>query len=109
MSTRSFIGYQNENGFIDYVYCHFDGYPSNILPLLENYNSLQSIKELVEMGDISTLGESLANTIFYARNKGEPLNVTRNIPYYFVLTKAKKNFIDYVYVFIDNEWKFKAI
>ena len=29
MSTRSLIGYEKEDGTIEFVYCHCDGYPEH--------------------------------------------------------------------------------
>ena len=60
MSTRSFIGYQTKTGKLKVVYCHSDGYPSwNGKMLLKNYNSLDKIKAIVELGDLSWLGASI--------------------------------------------------
>jgi len=39
MSTRSHVGYRNQDGNIQAVYSHFDGYPSNMVPALTSYIS----------------------------------------------------------------------
>lgn len=86
MSTRSAIGYL-ENGSITAIYCHSDGYPEwNGEILLQHYNFPEKIKQLVALGDISSLGPKLAPehgqphsfdspadgvTIAYHRDRGE--------------------------------------
>ena len=48
------------------VYCHFDGYPEHTGELLNNnYNSKDKANELVDNGDMSQLGHSIATTRFY--------------------------------------------
>tara|TARA_Y100000296_G_C4975452_1_gene157995 strand:+ start:179 stop:529 length:351 start_codon:yes stop_codon:yes gene_type:complete len=37
MSTRSHIGTIDTDGNISAVYCHFDGYPENMVPAIEGY------------------------------------------------------------------------
>lgn len=108
MSTRAYVGYKNEDGFIDWIYCHFDGYPSHMIPVLERYSNLEKAKELIKMGDASSLEGTLDECVFYHRDYNEDLKVGRNTPYPFLLAKAKKSFIDYVYVFEDNCWKYQA-
>ena len=34
MATRSLIGLENQDGSINYVYCHYDGYPEYQLKML---------------------------------------------------------------------------
>ena len=60
MSTRSHIGIWNEDGSLDVIYCHWDGYPSyNGALLLHHYQAPEKIRELIAPGDISSLAESV--------------------------------------------------
>ena len=60
MSTRSHIGIWNEDGSLDVIYCHWDGYPSyNGALLLHRYQDPEKIRELIALGDISSLAESV--------------------------------------------------
>ena len=60
MSTRSHIGIWNEDGSLDVIYCHWDGYPSyNGVLLLHHYQDPEKIRELIALGDISSLAESV--------------------------------------------------
>ena len=57
MSTRCRIGLELPDGKIKSIYCHHDGYPEGVgKMLIENYNDYQKIVDLLELGDISTLG-----------------------------------------------------
>ena len=56
MSTNSLIGVTTEKG-IRCVYCHWDGYPEYVGALLkEFYTTSTTIFELMNMGDLSSLG-----------------------------------------------------
>ena len=60
MSTRSHIGIWNEDGSLDVIYCHWDGYPSyNGALLLHHYQDPEKIRELIALGDISSMAESV--------------------------------------------------
>ena len=62
MSTRSAIGYFTPSKKIRAVYCHWDGYPSNNgRILMEHYTDLDKIKELVALGDLSSLGKNIGS------------------------------------------------
>ncbi len=85
MATRSRIGIENENGTITSIYCHFDGYPDGVgATLKEHYLSTQKVRMLLNLGDISILGEQIATmdehtfenpkegiTVAYHRDRGE--------------------------------------
>lgn len=56
MGTRSAIGYRQPSGAVRAVYCHYDGYPSHQLPILqEHYNTLAKVKALIRPGSMSSL------------------------------------------------------
>ena len=60
ISTRSRIGILKRNGKVETIYCHFDGYIEyNGRMLDEFYNDLKKIKELIKLGDISSLKENI--------------------------------------------------
>ena len=61
MSTKSRIGILNTDGTTETIYCHWDGYPEHQLPILtKNYTTEEKVRELLELGDISALGERTA-------------------------------------------------
>lgn len=69
MSTRSYIGIL-DNNTVKYVYCHWDGYPEyNGIILDKYYNNLNDAIQLVNGGDMSSLGTSLEKTSYYNEDK----------------------------------------
>jgi len=57
MSTRCSISIQNEDLSIDSIYCHQDGglkFAGKFL--LKHYDTTEKVKELISLGDISSLG-----------------------------------------------------
>ena len=57
MSTRSLIGIKNKNNGIDYIYCHHDGYVTSVgRTLIDFYKDEKTIRQLLDLGDLSTLG-----------------------------------------------------
>ena len=119
MSTNSTIGYVREDGKVVSAYCHWDGYPShNGKILLKNYNTLERVKELVDEGDMSSLGARCHKpkghsyetpvegvTVYYGRDRGEKKVGCRKH------ANADKFFSDreeYNYLFIDGKWYFTS-
>ena len=74
MATRSRIAIENQDGTVDSVYCHFDGYLSGVGKTLFNHYDREKLEKLLELGDISVLGESTLDTIAYCRDRGEDLH-----------------------------------
>ena len=63
MGTKSSIGCMLPNGKIAYVECRFDGYLSHVGKILvEHYNDLDKVLELLLGGDIVSLQEDLEHT-----------------------------------------------
>lgn len=60
MATRSHIGIKNQDNSVTYIYCHWDGYPRhNGKILLNHYQTEDKVRELMKLGDLSTLKEKL--------------------------------------------------
>jgi len=85
MSTNSRIGIENEDGSIRSVYCHWDGYIAGVgYTLLLNYSDRKVLGDLIDLGNISSLGKNLYPkgdhtfespeddvTVFYGRDRNE--------------------------------------
>jgi hypothetical protein len=101
------------------IYCHWDGYPSYMLPMLrENYNSLELAAKLISYGDASSIDKKLEPTpgvahtfmmpekdvcVFYHRDRGEDWISCESTCY----TKQelfRQQAFDYVYIFEDETW-----
>ena len=60
MGTRSRIGRLNDDGTVDSIYCHWDGYLSaNGKMLQEHYTNLAKVNELIALGNISSLAPEI--------------------------------------------------
>lgn len=60
MSTNSTIAIKNDDGTFTSIYCHWDGYVShNGSILLEHYRDVAKINELMQLGDLSSLGAEI--------------------------------------------------
>ena len=60
MATRSRIAIEKENGTVESIYCHWDGYPENNgRILIENYKDHEKVQALIDLGDISSLAPNV--------------------------------------------------
>ncbi len=95
MATRSTIAIEYADGTVGQVYCHWDGYLDHNGKLLqEHYSNPFKLRDLIDLGDISSLGENIGErhpfspfgdgdkaaydeakdggaTTFYGRDRGE--------------------------------------
>lgn len=90
MATRSTIALEFADGTIQQIYCHWDGYLDNNGRILqEHYKDPFKVRELIDHGSISSLGNgigekhdfntasSYSDTTFYARDRGEELTINK--------------------------------
>lgn len=120
MSTHCGIAVKQDTGYM-VVYCHHDGYPEYMLPMLrDNYNTEELAVKLVNFGDASSIREKLEPTtaahsfnkpednvcIFYNRDLKESwFDVS---PEYY-LQHEKLSLVSgyyYLYLFEDGCWTF---
>ena len=83
MATRSTIAIENADGTVHQVYCHWDGYLDyNGKMLFEHYSDPAKLRELIDLGDISSLRPEIGvkhdfdardydGTTFYGRDRDE--------------------------------------
>jgi hypothetical protein len=73
MGTRSTIAIQNADGSVTGIYCHWDGYLSHNGKILQDhYADEAKVRELIALGDISSLGEEIGEAHdFDAAPRGE--------------------------------------
>ena len=74
MATRSRIAIENQDGTVTSIYCHFDGYLDGVGKKLFEHYDREKTEKLIELGDISVLGESTLDTIAYHRDRNEDLH-----------------------------------
>ena len=85
MATRSRIGIELENGRVQSIYCHFDGYYKGVgQELMDSYTDREKVEKLIALGALSYLKaevdptgpHSFDNpqdgvTVAYHRDRGE--------------------------------------
>lgn len=60
MATRSTIAIEHQDGTVQCIYCHWDGYLSHNGKILqEHYQDPAKVSELMELGDLSILGPEI--------------------------------------------------
>jgi len=123
MGTRSNIGIRNIDQTITCINTHWDGYPKhNGTILLENYNSVGVVNQLMALGDLSSLNEKLYSDVSkphtfetpqsdvcvaYGRERGE--DNTHSVCYT-SLSQYEHNMdgdmkdIEYQYLFDNDHW-----
>jgi hypothetical protein len=109
MATRSLIGINLNNGITKIIYCHWDGYPEhNGQLLMKNYSTPIAVFELLDLGDLSSLGESPASSTAYHRDRKEPWGMVepRDINTSELAGVGADYGVDYVYTYNDEfEWE----
>ena len=105
MSTRAFIAIETKDGH-EGVYCHFDGYYDHTGSILDNYyNTPEQAKALIDLGHMSSIDKSLAETIFYGRDRGE--EDQHKVKFHTkarLLSYAKRSGAEYIYIFNGKDW-----
>jgi len=131
MATRSTIALEFADGTVQQVYCHWDGYLSNNGKLLlENYSNPFTLRELIDLGDISSLRTTIGvkhafsqfetkmssedydklygeMTTFYGRDRGETGTGAKSFKDF---EDYKENFCHEEYAYIlrkDGNWYVK--
>jgi hypothetical protein len=106
MSTRSAIIRKTEDGY-EGVYCHFDGHIDSVgKRLYDFYNHPEQVKELLALGDLSSLGETLKSTIAYHRDRNEDFALHQGKTVKEVEDQIGHN--GYVYVY-DGFWTVNGV
>ena len=72
MGTRSTIALEFADGSVEQVYCHWDGYlEHNGKILFENYSNPFILRDLIDLGDISSLGKIVGTKHPFSPHEGE--------------------------------------
>lgn len=116
MSTRSFIGYVDEDGDIHAIYCHFDGYLEGVgFTLVDHYRKFDKVRKLVSLGAIDSLHPNLSrgeHTVAFDRDLGNEsgINIGDLLSTHLFNTEKKyteyayEHNAEYVYLFKNNKW-----
>jgi hypothetical protein len=121
VGTRSFIGVLNEDETVKAIYCHWDGYPEHNGRILQgHYRSITKIQQLLDLGDLSILGEEIGEQhdfekrgeeraenwcSSYARDRGEEDVEARVYENIVAFMKGADDYdAQYAYLFKSGEW-----
>ena len=108
MATRSRIAIENENGIVKSIYCHFDGYVGNNGKILFNHYDKEKLEKLIELGDISSLGESTEDTVAYCRDRGKDFHSTDYPDIGGLFSKGFNSGEEYIYCLTkEGVWMFR--
>ena len=123
MATRSRIGIE-EKGRVRSIYCHYDGYPEGVGAVLsKHYQDADKVRELMELGDLSTLGAEIGEKqdfrnpnekqdwcLAYGRDREETAIDSREFDSVFHWwADSLTSWVDYVYLYRDGKWFYWAI
>lgn len=114
MTTHAIIGMVKDDGFVEAIYCNWDGYPEGVgRTLFEHYQDIEDVKKLISLGDISVLRPNPHDifpltdecVIAYHRDLGEEYHVyiASSLEALFLSNHYFKE-ISYTYFFIDGKW-----
>jgi len=119
MSTRSRIGLMLHDGTIKQIYCHNDGEIGDVgYTLFINYNKEPIVKELINLGNLSVLGDRLHTdephsfqapvegvTIAYSRDRGEDEQEPQIVSLDEWMSESYTNSIEYYYLYSGGKWE----
>lgn len=122
MSTRCRIAKKNADGTFDSIYSHWDGYPQWVGNILyHHYTDPNKINALLDLGDISSLGEDIGEkhnfdgnhegiVNAYGRDRGEKnVDAKRGTSFEELAKLVENGWGEYLYVFDEGVWKFCPI
>ena len=97
MGTRSTIALEYADGTVGQVYCHWDGYlEHNGMILYKHYSDPFKLRQLMDLGDLSSLGERIGTQHAFDRAlEGECTFYKRDRKENGVSQKMYENFEDY--------------
>lgn len=114
MATRSTIIVKLD-GIWNAVQCHFDGYVEGVGSMLaSHYSSQDKAENIIKLGCLSSLAETIEESKFYSRDCNEPYEMNKavkigneDINAATACDMSWDVFDDsnFIYIFDDNEWK----
>lgn len=104
MSTPATIGIERKNGLKTFITVNFDGYMEHTgKMLLKHYNTTEAIEELLALGDLSSIGETLDECIAYNRDRNESWEET--MPRTHTLEQEKEaRYAAHTYIWNGQDW-----
>jgi hypothetical protein len=106
MATRSNIIIQDpETKEYTSIYCHWEGYPDGVGKTLEEFwDTPEKIQELIKLGDLSSLGETLEECSAYHRDRKDPWDTVCPVSGA-LLDGLIDECTEYQYLYQDGSWE----
>jgi len=117
MGTRSALAKKINTGY-EWIYCHWDGYPENQLPLLENYETEEKVDQLIALKSLSYLGKEIGEKqdfnkpinkdwcLSYWRDRNEQeVEIHTATTHSQLERQAVNSSCEHLYVYEHNKWK----
>ena len=103
MSTRSLIAYENKNGSIAAIYCHFDGDLEGVGQMLKDvYPSEEDAKSVILEGPRSMLtGDSSFDGLYQEK---DGIVLLKNLDK--LLEHGDNMTAEFIYLFTDGHWQY---
>ena len=101
MGTHCYIGIEQSNGSVEYIYVHFDGYFEGIVPTLRHYTNRVDVEKMIKYGffnlsDLQKIDGDIPNVI-------ERPKIAHSM--YPLIDLSRSPYVPYIYVFSqENEW-----
>ena len=103
------IALQKEDGTLEAVYCHYDGYPEGVgKTLKEHYQDPDKVERLIEGGGMSCLAPDVEDCEYYT-GWGEKLKIYTAPNTSALAKESKELWCEYLYVYdpsqdTENKW-----
>ena len=107
MGTPCAIGMKMTDGSVKAIRCNYDGYVAGAGAILAGwYTQQEYVEALLNLGDLSELGETIDDCLAYHRNQGEELNpaVKFDSVEDFRQTGNDVMCVDFLYIFDNDKW-----
>jgi len=105
MGTRSTIALEFADGSVSQVYCHWDGYLSNNGEILQNnYRNPFTLRDLLDLGDFSSLRDTVEETQEGAyRERGDDCSARRYMDVTEYFAECQQEEYDYILRQVEGE------
>lgn len=106
------IGIEEADGRVLAIYCQYDGYPEHVGAMLfGHYSTEEKLRELLALGDLSTLHETQKMCCAYGRDRGERNTEADEFPNADIyLSEARElRGASYAYLWRNRSWFFSPL
>ena len=107
MSTSAAIGVRQPDGTVRAIRLNWDGYVAHAGAILGGwYKTAEAVNDLIALGDLSEIKETVESCVAYHRDRGEQYRLPRtfaSVEDYQYCGMGQMN-ANYLYIFDDGVW-----